>query len=99
MTTDTAGLSKNEREFIQDLGEVGRLNDSFRVYKHRIKHKIHPTLTDAILILKYAYNVELLDYLKNDCKEDLLTLHDLVTELLTKPVTENGNPSKEPLST
>ena len=94
MENHKAGLSPNEREFIQDFGEVGRLNDSFRLYKHRIKHKIHPTLTDAILILKYSNNVDLLEFVKTDCREDLIILFDLLAKLLTVDVSEIGNAVK-----
>lgn len=85
-----SGLSPNEREFLQDCGFVGRLNDSYRVYRHRIKHKIHPTLTDAILILEYAHEIELSEIIASTCKDDLLKLQDLITEYLK--VTENSNP-------
>lgn len=99
MATHTAGLSKNEREKLQDLGEVGRLDDSFRVYKHRIKNKIHPTLTDCILLIKYSKNMDLREYLKTECKEDLLTLMDEITSILTEGVSINSNALSDLLST
>lgn len=93
-----AGLSRNERHFLQDEGDVGDLDDDWRVWRSRVKNKIQPTITDTILILKHANNVDLKDYLLQHCTEDIGELYRLCRDLLGEKITEFCNAITPPTS-
>jgi len=83
MVNEKSGLSPKERSIVQDNGYtgIGQENDNFKVWKHRIKNKIRPTINDTLLLLKNRVWIEHENYISENCKNDLLEIRDLINEI------------------
>ena len=83
----TSGLSPTEREILQAEGDtdVGQDGNNFLKYRNKIKNKVHPTLTDGILLLKHCSGaIDIEDFILLHCKDDLVSLNKLTGQLLEK---------------
>ena len=92
MANEKSGLSPKERSIVQDNGYmgIGQENDYFKMWKFRIRNKTRMTISDSLLLLKFREWVDLEDFLKNNCKNDLLELRDLINDLFP-PNVETGS--------
>ena len=84
MTMEKSGLSRMERSILQDEGitGVGQENNYFKMWKWRIKNKTRFSINDCLLLLKHRNWVELDEFVKENCKNDLLEIHSLIAEIL-----------------
>lgn len=78
----TSGLSRRMRQILQDNGDYGEGQEHYYVWLNRIKKRIPPTLTDAMLILKFHKSLDLKPFLDQTCKDDLIAIHMLSGDLL-----------------
>ncbi len=77
------GLSKSEREALQDLGWYGKHLDWAKVMKSRLKNKKIPDeLVDMVIILKYHGEFELQEFMQTEMREYIQELRDLADMIL-----------------
>lgn len=77
----TSGLSRREREVLQQPETGDRRDGELAVWRCRIRDKIQPTLVDARLLLEHADSLELADDLEKMAGDEIRRICELAVLL------------------
>lgn len=80
-----SGLSRTERNVLQDEGEtgVGQDGENWRKWSFKIRQKARPTIIDALLIVKHSDGaIDIRDFLVETCREELVELRDEINRII-----------------